>query len=574
MKYFPVFLALEGRRAVIAGGGEPALAKLRLLLKTEARLTVIAAKPSQEIVTLAAAGRIALLQRPMAPGDALCASIFYAAHDDAAEDGRCAALARADGARAAIVDNLGGSDFITPAIVDRDPVTVAIGTEGAAPVLARAIKADVEERLPSALGRLARIGKAFRARAEALAKGAKRRDFWSDYYFHAGPAALASVEKGGDAENSVANALETLLARHLAEAPRSGHVAFVGAGPGDPELLTLKARRLLHEADVVIHDGLVAPAILELARREARFIPVGKEGFGPSTPQAEINQLIVTHVSGGARVVRLKAGDPTVFGRLDEEIDACISAGAEYSIVPGITAASAAVASLDQSLTKRGRNSSVRFLTGHDMKGFAEHEWRALARPGEVAAVYMGKKSARFVQGRLLMHGASASTPVSVVENASRADQRILAHLACYLDQRPRARRHERSRFDRHRSCSPRRQHCPSAGDRVVSRRSFTPSVVTANHLLEGDVVWLTEDDRWTRDIAKAELIQDEAHAPSLAWLLPRAQPGTRCCSPISQRRGRRGTGPAPTHFREAFRTRGPSNYPHGKQEHQRPPRT
>ena len=434
MKHFPVFLALEGRRAVIAGGGEAALAKLRLLLKTEAHITVIAAGPAPEIMALAEEGRVALIERAMEPGDALCAALFYAAHDDDAEDARTASLAKADGALTGWVDNLEQSQFITPAIVDRDPVTVAIGTEGAAPVLARAIKADLEARLPAALGALARIGKAFRARAEALAKGRKRRDFWSDYYFRDGP------EAAGQGEAAVTPALERLLARHLDEAPRAGHVAFVGAGPGDPELLTLKARRLLHEADVVIHDRLVSAEVLELARREARLVAVGKEGFGPATPQAEINRLLVEHALAGDQVVRLKSGDPGVFGRLDEEIDACTEAGADYSIVPGITAASAAVASLGQSLTKRDRNSSVRFLTGHDMKGFAEHDWKALARPGQVAAVYMGKKSARFVQGRLMMHGAGPATPVSIVENASRTDQRILAsHLAALPEDLARA---------------------------------------------------------------------------------------------------------------------------------------
>ena len=357
----------------------------------------------------------------MDPGDALCASLFYAAHDDDAEDARATALARADGALTSWVDNLEHSDFITPALVDRAPVTIAIGTEGAAPVLARAIKADIEARLPATLGPLARIGKAFRRRAEALAKGRKRRDFWSDYYFRAGPAAIAH------SEDAVEPALEVLLQRHLVAAPREGHVAFIGAGPGDPELLTLKARRLLHEADVVIHDRLVSPEILELTRREAQLVPVGKEGFGPSTPQADINALIVGHVATGAQVVRLKSGDPTVFGRLDEELDACTDAGAAYTIVPGITAASAAVAGIGQSLTRRARNSEVRFITGHDMKGFAEHDWKALARPGQVAAIYMGKKSARFVQGRLLMHGATPTAPVTIVENASRPDQRIVA---------------------------------------------------------------------------------------------------------------------------------------------------
>ncbi|SMC96697.1 uroporphyrin-III C-methyltransferase [Primorskyibacter flagellatus] len=208
---------------------------------------------------------------------------------------------------------------------------------------------------------------------------------------------------------------------------RLGHVAFVGAGPGDPDLLTLKARRALDEAEVVIHDRLISPAILALVNPSARLVDAGKEGFGPSMTQEDINALIVAHSRTGARVVRLKSGDATVFGRLDEEIDACDAADVSWHIVPGITAASAAVASIGQSLTKRGRNSSVRFLTGHDTKGFADHDWRALAQPGEVAAIYMGKKSARFIQGRLIMHGADPATPVTVVENASRHDQRVLS---------------------------------------------------------------------------------------------------------------------------------------------------
>lgn len=210
-------------------------------------------------------------------------------------------------------------------------------------------------------------------------------------------------------------------------ARRSGHVSFVGAGPGDPELLTLKAVRALAAADVVIHDRLVSDDVLALANVSALIVNAGKEGFGPSTPQSDIDTLIVTHALTGAHVVRLKSGDPSVFGRLDEEMDACDAAGLSFTVVPGITSASAAVAAIKQSLTKRERNSSVRFVTGHDMKGYAEHEWRALARRDEVAAIYMGKKSARFVQGRLMMHGAAADTLISIVENASRRDQRIFA---------------------------------------------------------------------------------------------------------------------------------------------------
>ena len=206
----------------------------------------------------------------------------------------------------------------------------------------------------------------------------------------------------------------------------AGAVAFVGSGPGDADLLTVKAVKSLQQADVILFDRLVSAEILELAGPKATLENVGKEGFGPQVSQEEICARLVAHAQAGLKVVRLKSGDPTIFGRLDEEITACEQAGVAYQIVPGITAASAAVAGIGQSLTQRGRNTSVRFMTGHDMKGFADHDWAALARPGQVAAVYMGKKSARFVQGRLIMHGADRATPVTIVENASRSDQRVL----------------------------------------------------------------------------------------------------------------------------------------------------
>ncbi|PUB19099.1 siroheme synthase CysG [Yoonia sediminilitoris] len=429
MKHFPIFLAVAGRRIVLSGGGDAAMAKLRLLMKTEAKLTVIAAEVAPEIHRWAADGKLKIVKRAMEPGDALCAALFYAANEDDAEDARVSRIAHADGALVNIVDNLADSQFITPAIVDRDPVTVAIGTEGAAPVLARAIKADLEARLPSSLGVLARIGKSFRQAVDALPMGRKRRDFWSAFYFNHGPKAF---EKGGEA--AVLPSLKKLLDRHIAGRKTDGHVDLVGAGPGDPELLTLKARNALDKADVVIHDRLVTPEILELARREAIVIDAGKEGFGTSMAQADIDALIVQHALDGHHVVRLKSGDPTVFGRLDEEIAAIEAHDISYRIIPGITAASAAVATIGQSLTKRHRNSAVRLITGHDTKGYADQDWQALAAAGEVAAIYMGKKSARFIQGRLLMHGADPATPVTIIENVSRADQQIIATTLAELE--------------------------------------------------------------------------------------------------------------------------------------------
>lgn len=215
----------------------------------------------------------------------------------------------------------------------------------------------------------------------------------------------------------------------------AGRVMLVGAGPGDPDLLTVKALRALQQAQVVIHDRLVSSEILSLINAEAKVLDVGKTGFGPSTSQDTIHALMIEHARTGAQVVRLKAGDPGVFGRLDEELVALDEAGITYTVVPGITAASAAAAQIGQPLTQRDRNSDLRLLTGHDVKGFAEQDWRTLARPGAVAAIYMGKRSARFTQGRLLMHGADPQTPVTLVENASRADSRVLASTLALLPQ-------------------------------------------------------------------------------------------------------------------------------------------
>ncbi len=426
MRHYPVFLDLRGRRVVVSGAGAIAESKLRLLMKTEAELAVFGENPSRQVATWAAEGRITLVRRPLEAGDVTAAALLYGADGDAAADARVAAIGRAAGVLVNIVDNLDASDFITPAIVDRDPVTVAIGTEGAAPVLARKIKAEVEAMLPATLGLLTRIGQGFRERVEGLDQKA-RRAFWTRFYFQDGPRALEAGEAAAH------DALERLLAE--GDGPRQGIVHLVGTGPGDPELLTLKARRLLHEADVVVHDRLVPQAILELARREAVILEVGKTPYGPSWKQDDINALIVRHALAGATVVRLKGGDPAVFGRLDDEIEALEAAGVAYGVVPGVTSASAAAAAIGQSLTKRGRNSSFRFVTGHDVDGFAEHDWREMAKPGATAAIYMGVKAATFVRGRLLMHGAAADTPVTAVENASRPEQRLIATTLIELPQ-------------------------------------------------------------------------------------------------------------------------------------------
>lgn len=204
-------------------------------------------------------------------------------------------------------------------------------------------------------------------------------------------------------------------------------VVFVGAGPGSADHLTLRAARALAEAEVVIHDRLVGTGVLALAAPEAVLLDVGKQGFGPSTPQTAINEMIVCQARSGKRVVRLKGGDCGIFGRLDEEITALEAAGISHVIVPGLTAATVAAAVIGQSLTQRGRNRSLRIVTGHEVSGYAEQDWRGLARPGEVAAIYMGKASARYLQGRLMMHGADPATPVAVVEHVSLPAERVIS---------------------------------------------------------------------------------------------------------------------------------------------------
>lgn len=422
MRHFPIFFNLDDRLVIVSGAGECAVAKLRLLLKTNAKISVYGANPHIQLQEWARAGKISHFDRPVENGDVTDAALVYGANEYADEDKRITDLGRAAGALINIVDNLEDSQFITPAIVDRSPVTVAIGTEGAAPVLARKIKQQLEEALPASIGTLARIGQAFRPVADGIPMGRRRRDFWSKFYFKRGPLALS---KGG--ETAVAEELDTLFNETMSSVAERGHVWLVGAGPGDPDMLTQKARNLLHEADVVIHDQLVPKPVLELARREAVVIETGKKGFGTSWKQDDINALMIKHAALGHHVVRLKSGDPVIYGRLDEEMDALNDAGIPFDIVPGITAASAAAASIGQSLTKRGRNSSLRILTGHDVNGYANHDWQELAKPGATAVIYMGTKASSFLRGRLMMYGASETTPITIVENASRPDQKILS---------------------------------------------------------------------------------------------------------------------------------------------------
>ncbi|MGJ8559616.1 MAG: siroheme synthase CysG [Litorimonas sp.] len=418
MRYLPIHIDLRDKTVIIVGGGPAAEAKLRTLIKTEARLVVLSDTPSDEILRWADAERVKIVNEAAFE----TATLIYAATESPDENLIIAERARALGLPVNAADQPAGCDFITPALVDRSPVAVSIGTEGTSPGLARALKSDLESRLPSDLGETARTIKELRDQLKLEEPDiAKRQALWAQV--------LGSGL--GDYANLDSDVITTRYnaARQMSEKTQdsAGYVHIVGAGPGDPDLLTIGALRVMHSADVVIYDRLVSEEVLSLCRREADYNYVGKIPGGVSTRQEEINRIMVEFAQRGATVVRLKSGDPLVFGRAEEEFAALDAAGIDFTIHPGITAATAAAASLRHSLTVRGENTAATLATGHDENGFAELDWTALAKPDARATIYMGLRAARFIQGRLLLHGAESATPVSVVENASRANEIILS---------------------------------------------------------------------------------------------------------------------------------------------------
>lgn len=421
MRYLPIHLDTEGKTIIVVGGGEAAEAKLRTLIKTDANLVVIAKVLSPEIKKWYNASKINWLSKKFEVNDLTSALLVYAATDDAQENSRIATIARTQNVFVNAADQKPDCDFFTPALVDRAPVVVSIGTEGTAPGLARAIKADLEGKLPSMTGALAQKIQQLRGKvSNFIPQLSGRQKFWADI--------LSGKSLEGQL-NLTPKEIEQRVDEKLRvpETGKQGHVSLVGSGPGSAELLTLGARQKLHSADVIVYDRLVSQDVLDFGRREAEYIYVGKEPGGISTPQNEINTILVDKAQKGLFVVRLKSGDPLIFGRADEEIDALEAKNISFDIVPGITSAAAAAAEIGTSLTTRGHNKSVAFLTGHDAKGFAEHDWKGLASKGGRAAVYMGVGASRFIQGRLMLHGADPDLAVSVVENASRETQIVLS---------------------------------------------------------------------------------------------------------------------------------------------------
>jgi uroporphyrin-III C-methyltransferase/precorrin-2 dehydrogenase/sirohydrochlorin ferrochelatase len=422
LRYFPIFVDLEGRGVLIVGGGEKALQKLRLLSKTTAHLTIVAPEVSEDIAT-ANLPNLKLERRDFAESDLDGAALVFAASDDHVLDSRVAAAARARGVTVNVVDGPAESNFIMPAIVDRDPIVVAIGTEGAAPILAREIKSKIESWLPAQFGRVAQHAQALRRRVhDAIADPTVRRRTWEALL--QGPwrnAVLAGEDATADRELT-----RQLDASHSQAGP-AGSVTLIGCGPGEPDLITLKAQQHLQSADVLVVDRLVNPAILEYARRDAIRIDVGKEPEGDSALQSDINQILIREALKGQRVVRLKGGDAFVFGRAAEEMAAVRAAGIAVTVVPGITAAHACAASVGLPVTLRTKVRQFAVVTGASADGPIDLDWPALAHPGQAFAIYMGVRTAQHFRDKLLGAGAAPLTPVVIVENGTLTNERAVA---------------------------------------------------------------------------------------------------------------------------------------------------
>ena len=419
MAHFPVFFDLSDRAALVVGGGELAARKIRLLRKTGARVTVVAPHVNAEIAGLIADGGVAHRSRGFVAGDVIGHAIVIAASGLEWVDGRVSEAARQAGIPVNAVDRRELSDFIVPAIIDRDPIVVAVSSGGTAPVLARRLRERIEAMLPSRLGDLARFAERFRSTVAAVVPSAARRRFWENFF--AGP--VAGQVLAGSARSAREAMLGLVNAQTRIEA---GSVAIVGAGPGDPDLLTLRALRLLQDADVIVHDRLVGEGVLELARRDAERIFVGKARGNHSLSQDGINALLAARAQAGQRVVRLKGGDPFVFGRGGEEVEHLRARGIAVEVVAGITAATGCAAAAGLPLTHRDMAQSVTFVTAHARDGEPQLDWRALATPRQTLVVYMGVAVADRLASRLIEHGLSADTPVAVIENGTLPTQRVV----------------------------------------------------------------------------------------------------------------------------------------------------
>ncbi|NKQ12465.1 siroheme synthase CysG [Pseudomonas sp. SST3] len=466
MDFLPLFHNLKGRAVLVVGGGEIALRKARLLSEAGAMLRVVAPEIEPQLIELVEQGGGQALMRGYAHDDLRGCVLAIAATDDEPLNAQVSQDAKALGMPVNVVDSPELCTVIFPAIVDRSPLMIAVSSGGDAPVLARLMRARIETWVPAVYGQLAGLAKKFRSQVKAkLPNVQQRRVFWEEVF------------QGNIAERAMAGQVheaERLLEEKLSGASSKslGEVYLVGAGPGDPDLLTFRALRLMQQADVVLYDRLVAPAILDLCRRDADRIYVGKQRADHAVPQEQINQLLVTLARQGKRVLRLKGGDPFIFGRGGEEIEELAVHDVPFQVVPGITAASGCAAYAGIPLTHRDHAQSVRFVTGHLKDGSCDLPWSELVAPSQTLVFYMGLVGLPVICQQLIAHGRNAETPAALIQQGTTSHQRVFTGTLANL------------------------------AERVASEQVQAPTLI-----IVGEVVQLREKLAWFvgRDTAEAE---------------------------------------------------------------------
>ena len=421
MDYFPVFVKLKGQDCLVVGAGEIAARKIELLARAGAKITVIANKISPQVLSLEASYHLNLLQKPFAPTDLYGFRLVVSATDNKETNQLVAKPAEAQPVLVNVVDNPELCSFIFPAIIDRSPIIAAVSSGGAAPVLARLLRAKIESIIPPAYGRLAQLAEKFRLDVKKYIKEpAQRRIFWENIF----QGSVAELVFAGN-EQAAEQQLQQTLSNQEGSV-NLGEVYLIGAGPGAADLLTFRALRLMQQADVIVYDHLVSPEILDLARRDSEKIYVGKQRQKHTLPQESINTLLADLAKAGKRVVRLKGGDPFIFGRGGEEIETLMQQGINFQVVPGITAASGCATYAGIPLTHRDHAQSCTFVTGHLKDNSINLNWTQLAAPNQTIVIYMGLVGLEKICQSLIAHGSPKDLPIALVQQGTTTNQRVI----------------------------------------------------------------------------------------------------------------------------------------------------
>jgi uroporphyrin-III C-methyltransferase/precorrin-2 dehydrogenase/sirohydrochlorin ferrochelatase len=421
MDYLPLFIKLQQQPCLVVGAGAVAARKIELLVKAGARISVVAEQISQPVRALQAAYDLSVQEKAFADSDVQGFRLVIAATNNESVNRAVYQAAEAAQILVNVVDSPALCRFIFPSIIDRSPLIAAVSSSGVAPVLARLLRAKIESILPPAYGQLAQLAEKCRAMVkETLPDVTQRRIFW-ETVFQGKVAELVFAGQDAQAEQQ----LHELLDSHQQAQP-TGEVYLIGAGPGAADLLTFRALRLMQQADVVVYDRLVSAEILDLARRDAEKIYVGKERAQHTLPQEDINQLLAELAKSGKRVARLKGGDPFIFGRGGEEIETLMQQGISFQVVPGITAASGCASYAGIPLTHRDHAQSVTFVTGHLKNNVVNLNWTQLAAPQQTIVIYMGLVGLETICSALIAHGSSPDLPIALIQEGTMRNQRVI----------------------------------------------------------------------------------------------------------------------------------------------------